>query len=155
MRQLYLALGVFTLFSISACSKSIFYRTEERLEGTWELEDVRRFGFGRTPSFPFTEGTFTFTEGGTAEYSNRFGDYYRGSWDLRSNQIGQDCYYDDWGNRSCDTRDVYALNLTLIDFNAQDVRTEFFEEIRFFSRRKFKAYIHRPGTTWVFVFIKR
>lgn len=124
---------------LMGCSKSIFFDTENRLEGDWELVDVDRIGFGGRPEFPFTSGQFSFQPGGQAQYTDRFGNRSTGSWDLRN----------------VDNNNAFGLFITMVDFNTQQIRTEYYDEVRIFSRRKFKAYIQRRGTRWVFEFNRR
>lgn len=148
---LLISFSILTLFS--SCSKTAFWTMEERLRGTWTLTDVDRRGIGGgSDNVPLTEGTFNFMPEGKIEYTNRAGELYKGSWDLRHDRVGNDCYYDEYGNYKCDTRDVRALQLTLINFTTQDVLTEFFDEIVFSGDNKFKAYIYAGSRTWIFYF---
>ncbi len=85
---------------------------------------------------------FTFSEGGGLEYINNAGEIYKGSWDIRRKVMHGDCSVNDNGNRQCDDRTVKSLQITLVNFQTQDVRSEYFNEITFTNTNRFKAYIH-------------
>jgi hypothetical protein len=139
------------LILFTGCSKDIFKNYEDRIEGTWHLDDVDRIGFGSS-SLTFTEGRFTFSAPGKLEYTDRFGGLYQGSWEIRKQFIQGNCNTDDNGNRDCDDRDVRSLSITAIDFQTRDVKTEHFDEIKFTGTDKFNAYIYLNSRTYVFRF---
>jgi hypothetical protein len=152
MKKIYTcAMIIFIVIISPSCSKDIFKNYEDRIEGSWRLDDVDRFGFGST-SLPFSEGRFTFRPGGDLEYTDRFGVLYEGSWDMRRQNIRGNCNTDNFGNRDCDDRNVRSLQITAIDFQTRDVRTEHFDEIVFTGTNKFKAYIYLNTRTYVFRF---
>ena len=147
MKKIYSVLLVPVLLVLfTACSKDIFKNYEDRIEGTWRLDDVDRVGFGSS-SLTFTEGRFTFLPGGKLEYTDRFGGQYEGSWDIRKQTIRGNC-----DNGDCDDRNVRSLTITAIDFQTQDVKTEHFDEIQFTGTNRFNAYIHFNSRTYVFNF---
>jgi hypothetical protein len=147
MKKIYSTLLIpLTLIVFSGCSKDIFKNYEDRIEGTWRLDDVDRIGFGNT-SLSFTEGRFTFIEPGKLEYTDRFGGLYHGSWEIRKQTIPGNC-----DNGDCNDRNVNALSITAIDFETRDVKTEHFDEIKFTSTNNFNAYIYLNSTTYVFRF---
>ena len=147
MKKIYFTLLIpLTLIVFSGCSKDIFKNYENRIEGTWRLDDVDRIGFGNT-SLSFTEGRFTFMEPGKLEYTDRFGGLYHGSWEIRKQTIPGNC---DKGD--CNDRNVNALSITAIDFETRDVKTEHFDEIKFTSTNNFNAYLYLNSTTYVFRF---
>jgi hypothetical protein len=137
-----------------SCSKDFLKRYEERMEGgTWTLEDVDRFGFnGSTSGLPFRDGQFTFSDGGALQYTSTSGDTLQGSWDLRKRRMTGNCYTDDNGNRNCDDRQVRSMQIVVINFVTQEVRSEYFDEILFTGTNRFKAYIYSGSSTYVFRF---
>lgn len=147
MKKLYLSLLIFTtIIFLSACSKDIFKDYEDRIEGTWRLDDVDRIGIG-TSNVTFTEGRFTFIEPGRFEYTDRFGGFYEGSWDIRKQRIRGNC-----DNGDCDDRNVKSLSITAVDFQTRDLKTEYFDEIKFTGTNKFNAFIYLNSRTYVFRF---
>jgi hypothetical protein len=151
MKKIYAVLLPFAIIISSGCSKDILRNYEDRIEGNWRLDDVDRIGFGNS-SLPFTEGKFIFSLGGKLEYTDGSGVKYDGSWNMRRHSIRGNCNTDNNGNRECDDRDVRSLQITAIDFQSQDVRTEHFDEIVFTGTNRFKAYIYLSARTYVFKF---
>ena len=147
MKKIYPFLLVpLTLIIFAGCTKDIFNNYEDRIEGTWRLDDVDRIGFGNA-SLTFTEGRFAFIEPGKLEYTDRFGGLYRGSWEIRNQMLRGNCE-----NGDCNDRNVKTLSITAIDFETRDVKTENFDEIRFTATDRFNAYIYLNSTTYVFRF---
>jgi hypothetical protein len=147
MKKIYFYLLIpLSLVIFTGCSKDIFKNYENRIEGTWRLDDVDRIGFGNT-SLVFTEGRFTFMEPGKLEYTDRFGGFYQGSWEIRNQLLRGNC-----DNGDCNDRNVKTLSITAIDFQTRDVKTENFDEIKFTGTDKFNAYIYLNSTTYVFRF---
>ena len=154
MKKIYFSLLIpLMLVLFTGCSKDILKDYEDRIEGTWRLDDVDRIGIGSS-SLTFTEGRFTFTEPGKLEYTDRFGGLYQGSWQIRKRYVQDNCDTDNNGNRQCNDRKVRSLQITAIDFQTQDVKTEHFDEIVFTGTNKFKAYIYLTARTYVFRFTR-
>ncbi|HEY0355751.1 MAG TPA: hypothetical protein VGC29_06090 [Flavisolibacter sp.] len=124
----------------SRCSKDFLKSYEDRIEGNWDLNEVRSVGFGGdTGNLPFREGSsFVFTEGGGLSFTDVNGEVYSGSWDIERN------YNND--------QQVRSLHLSVINFTTQQVRSEIFEEIQFTGTNKFKGFIHQELHTYVFHF---
>jgi hypothetical protein len=152
MKKIYtpLLIPVMLIF-FTGCSKDIFNNYEDRIEGSWRLDDVDRIGTGSS-FLQFTEGRFIFTEPGKLEYTDRFGGLYQGSWEIRGHNIQGECTIDENGYQNCNDRNVRSLQITAIDFQTRDVKTEYFDEIVFTSSNRFKAYIYLGGGTYVFRF---
>jgi len=147
MKKIYSTLLIpLSLIIFTGCSKDVFKNYEERIEGTWRLDDVDRIGFGNA-SLTFTEGRFTFMEPGKLEYTDRFGCLYQGSWEIRKQTIRGNC-----DNGDCNDRNVNTLSITAIDFGTRDVKTEHFDDVKFTATDKFNAYIYLNSTTYVFKF---
>jgi hypothetical protein len=145
MKKIYSSLLIpLALVLFTGCSKDILKNYEDRIEGTWRLDDVDRLGFGSS-SLTFTEGRFIFSPGGKLEYTDRFGGTYQGSWEIRKRRIQGNC-------NECDDQTVRSLSITAIDFATRDVKTENFDDIKFTGTNKFNAFIHYNARTYVFRF---
>lgn len=139
MKKIYLATVPLTLLLFAACSKDFLKSYERRLTGgTWELYDVNNFGLGGRYNAPFTNGKFTFESGGDVTYVNNQGDTYTGSWDIR------DRWQDD--NRQ------QILYVSVINFQTQDVMSEYFDDMQFTGTNRFKAFVNTGGRTYTFKF---
>jgi len=153
MKKIYLLILLLSTLVFSGCSKDFLKRYEKRIEGTWDLIDVDRIGFGgSTSDVTFRDGRFTFSENGDLEYINASGQVYQGSWDIRRDWVSGQCYTDENGNSECDDRNVKSLHITAVDFTNQDVRSEFFNEIIFTGTNRFKAYVYSGVRSYVFRF---
>jgi hypothetical protein len=152
MKKLYL-LSTLSLIALvfSGCSKDVLKPYDDRIEGYWTLTDVDRIGFGSIP-LDFTEGYFYFDPSGRFEYTDRSGNLYEGSWDIRKEWIRGSCYLDDYGNSICDDRYVKNLRIDATDYNTRDTKSEFFDEMQFTSTNRFKAYIYAGSRTYIFRF---
>lgn len=154
MRKIYITTaGIFFIFLFSACSKDFLRSYENRIEGSWRLTDVDRNGIGGSMSgLPFKDGLFTFSENGQLEYVNTSGEVYKGSWDIRREWIRGNCVTGENNNNTCNDRNAKSLHITSVNFQTQEVRSEYFNEIIFTGTNRFKAYIHRPFHSFVFRF---
>lgn len=157
MKQLYTSVFTILLFVLSSgCSKDFLKRYEDRLEGTWALVNVDRIGLnGSTSGLPFRDGHFLFHDGGTMEYVSTANDTLHGSWDLRKRWMSGNCYTNENGNYDCDNRYVRSMQVNAINFSTQDVRSEFFDDIKFTGTNRFKAYIYSGYSTYVFRFLRK
>ncbi len=122
------------------CSKDFLKNYDDRIVGVWRLADVDRRGWGGDiDRVVFTEGQFTFSDGGVLSYRTNAGLQYNGSWNIRKEWIGGD-------------RRVNALIISAVEFNLQDVKTEYFDEIVFMGTNYFKAFIYSGFHRYVFHF---
>ena len=140
MRSLYSLTTFIVLlsFSLASCSKDFLKRYDKRIIGTWKVTDIDDYGIGSSVSLPFPEdGIFTFSDGGQLVY-NYSGRTYQGSWDIRKQQL--------------EGESINSLHLTAVDFTNQEVRTEYFDEMRFSNSNHFKAFIHSGLKTYVYHF---
>jgi hypothetical protein len=152
MKKIYTAVLIpISIFLFTGCSKDIFKNYEDRIEGAWRLTDVDRIGFGSS-SLAFKDGRFLFTAAGNLEYTDQTGNLYQGSWNMRRHNIQGNCSTDNNGNSQCNDRNVRSLQVTAIDFQTRDVKTEYFDEIVFTGTNRFKAYIYLNSRTYVFRF---
>jgi hypothetical protein len=140
MKKIYTIVFAFTtLLVFNGCSKDILKSYEDRIVGTWELDDVDRVGFGGdNDNLPFHNGTFVFSQGGGLTYTNRAGEVYSGSWDIQRINTSDEV--------------IRSLHVSVVNFTTQDIRSELFEEIRFTGTNKFKCFIRQGLHSWVFKF---
>lgn len=126
------------LFSVLflSCSKDILKSYERRIVGTWRIADIKRVGFGgNTDNLAFQSGTFTFYENGTLEYVNGSNQLYKGSWDIRK--------------KTFDEETTRSLQITAVDFNNQQVLTEYYDDMIFAGTDHFRANIVSGFHTYV------
>ena len=153
MKKLYFLILLFPALLSLGCSKDFLKRYEDRIEGTWQLTDVDRIGWGgSTSGLNFRDGLFTFTDNGGLEYVSTSGQVYQGSWDMRRDWVRDRCYTNEDGYNECDDRYVRSMQVTAVDFTNQEIRSEYFDEIIFTSTNRFKAYIYTGSRSYVFRF---
>lgn len=143
MRSFYtLSAFVFLLLiSFASCSKDFLKSYDKRIIGTWKVTDIDDYGLGGSLSLAFPEdGIFTFSDEGQLTY-NHAGRTYQGSWDIRKELRDGD--------------NLKSLHITVVDFTNQEVRTEYFSEMRFTSTNRFKAFIYSGAKTYVYHFVRQ
>ncbi|CAN5230871.1 hypothetical protein BH11BAC5_BH11BAC5_52760 [soil metagenome] len=127
---------VFLLVIVAGCSKDFLKRYDKRIIGTWRIDDVDRFGFGgSTSQLPFTNGSFTFYENGTLDYTNAANEKFRGTWELSKKIKNEET--------------VHSLRITAVDFTNQKVLSEYYDDMQFMSTNHFKANIVSTFHTYV------
>lgn len=140
------------LFIFSSCSKDFLKPYDERIIGTWRIDEIDTRGIGSgSRTLPFNEGVLSFYEDGGLVYV-RQGQTYQGSWDLRKINRTTNCTTNN-GSNTCTER-VQVLQLTAVDFAAQNVRTEYFDDIDFTGTDSFKGFIHSGAKTYVVKFVR-
>jgi hypothetical protein len=126
MNRLYtLTFSTFFLLIFNSCSKDVLKSYERRIIGTWQIKDIDGFGIGSSVNLPFSEGDlFSFSKDGklSCTSSSRI---YSGSWDIRR-QFNEE-----------ETKQ--SLQITAIDFNSQDVKTEYFNDLAFTTTNRLKV----------------
>lgn len=154
MKKIYsFSLLLFVTVLLAGCSKDILKPYDDRIEGSWELTDVDRIGWGSS-NIAFDGGRFTFYGSGRMNYEDGYGGFYEGDWNIRSRNI-PDCYTDENGVSQCDNRNVRTLQIHVIDFTTHDTRSEYFDEMVFTGTNRFKAYIYDGPRTYIFKFSRR
>lgn len=154
MKKIYSSLLLLIVAVVfTGCSKDIFKPYEDRIEGTWDLTDVDKIGWGNS-DIGFDGGRFTFYGSGRVNYEDGYGGFFEGDWNMRSRNI-PDCYIDENGATQCDNRYVQTLQVNVADFSNHTTRSEYFDEIIFTSTNRFKAYIYERSRTYVFHFSRR
>jgi hypothetical protein len=153
MKKLYFLSLLLPTLLFSGCSKDFLKRYEDRIEGTWQLTDVDRLGWGgSTGDVVFRDGLFTFSDNGKLEYVSTSGQVYHGSWDMRREWVRGNCYTNEDGYSECNDRYVRSMHITAVDFATQEIRSDYFNEIVFTSTNRFKAYIYSGSRNYVFRF---
>lgn len=137
------------------CSKDFLKSYEDRIIGTWRISDIDSRGWGSERNLSFREGSFVFGDDGKLTYTNAAGRVYQGSWDLRKEYSRGNCYTDDNGYQQCDDKKVQKMQLTAVDFSAQEIKTEYFDDIIFTNTNRMKAYITSGSRTYVYHFIRQ
>lgn len=113
---------------LCACSKDFLKPYDDRIVGTWRISEVNRFGFGgNREDIAFREGTFVFNSDGTLTYTDAAGNKFQGTWDIQKRNVNND--------------NIRTLQITAVDFDSQQVRGEFYDEMNFRSTNHFVAKI--------------
>ena len=143
MKKHYLLVLPFALIMLfnGGCSKDFLKRYEKRIVGgTWNLDNIHSSGVGGWNSFPFNNGSFTFMDGGRLEYTDLDGNFYEGSWDIgRVYLSGED-------------RETHTLQISVVNFQTQDLLSEYFDEIVFTGTNRFVGHIYTNSREYRFVF---
>lgn len=130
MKKLYPAF-IFSILLLTGCKKDL----EDKLAGTWNISDTKRLGIGGDlDHLSFKAGRFTFYDNGKLDYISPSNVAYKGSWDIETHNNDQSSQ---------------SLHITAVDFNTQEILTEFYDEIRFESPNHFKVTIRSSGHSYV------
>ncbi len=133
MKQIY-SLAILFLF-LSGCSKDFLESYEDRIIGTWRIDDVDRSGIGgRDHQLPFRSGNMTFHDNGTLTYMNASNVTYKGSWEL--------------DKRVRDDETFRILKITAIDFANGEVLSEYYDDMNFAGTDHFKTRINSAFYTY-------
>jgi hypothetical protein len=120
----------------AGCSKDILKKYDKRIIGTWRITDVNNFGLGgNTDNLPFTNGTFTFNDGGSMTYINSANVTFQGHWDIVKKTIGDET--------------VRSLKITVVDYTGQQALSENYDDMNFSGTDHFKANINSGFHTYV------
>lgn len=142
MKYLYSSLLLIAVvFTLSSCTKKSWLRPyDDRIEGSWEITDVYKTGFGNT-NLAFDGGLFTFYGSGRLAYEDGYGGYYEGDWDFRNINTGDGT--------------IKTLKVYCVDHVNGDVLGEFFDEVVFTGTNRFEAYIYDGPRTYTYKFRRR
>ena len=134
MKKIYFAsLAILTL---SACSKDFLKRYDDRIEGSWYISKVNRVGIGGNfDDLSFREGSFTFNGDGTLTYTDELGNVSSGSWEIQKRNVNGEV--------------IRTFQVTTVDFNTQQVRAEFYDDMQFRSTNHFVATINTTLRSYV------
>lgn len=137
MKNIY-TLFLFTFLLLSfGCSKDVLKQYDKRIVGTWRISAVNRIGIGGdTDNLPFREGNLTFKEDGTLVYELPSGVSYQGSWDIRRSFRQDD-----------DVQRI--LQVTVVNFNTQEILTEYYDDMLFMGTDYFRATINTNFRTYI------
>jgi hypothetical protein len=136
MKKNYVSGFLLAIALLAGCSKDVLKSYEKRIIGTWQITNVRNYGIGgNTDYLSFASGSFTFHENGTLEYTNSAKALFKGSWDLKKKRM--------------DKNTVHRLQITAVDFNNQQVLSEYYDDINFAGTNHFRANITYNFHTYV------
>jgi hypothetical protein len=136
MKRNYFSTLIFTVVLLAACSKDILKSYDKRIIGTWEITNVRNYGFGgNTDNLPFSSGKFIFLENGSLEYVNAANVTFKGSWQIEKKRKND--------------KTVHSLQITAVDFTNQQVLAEYYDDMNFAGTNHFKATITATFHTYV------
>ena len=136
MKNIYLSAISFSFFLFLSCSKDIFKPYDDRIIGTWKIEEINRLGIGgNTDKLAFKEGVFTFNDNGSLTYINSSGNTFQGSWTIEKKYINETL--------------LRSLQITVVDFVNQSVLSEYYDNLNFTGTDRFKAQIIYNFHTYV------
>jgi hypothetical protein len=140
MRKIYFLSYILLFLLFSGCSKDFLKRYDERIIGTWQIDEVNKIGFGgNINSLPFREGSFRFNADGTLVYTSPSGSVFNGTWDIQKKTVS-----------SGDDSNVYhSLQITAVNFTTQQVFGEYYDDINFTGTNHIKARIILDTRTYV------
>lgn len=142
MRYFYPLAFLVLAFLFTGCSKDVLKSYDKRILGTWKIIDRDRFGFNGADALPFKEDDLlTFGEDGALTVE-RAGSTFEGSWDIQRITNGDD-------------EEHKALHLTAINFDEQQVRSEYFNDMAFTGTNRFKASINYNTRVYVYRFLRQ
>ncbi len=128
------SLAFITFFS--SCSKDFLKSYDRRIVGSWNISGVDRTGFGgSTSDLPFKDGSFSFAADGSLTYVDAAGISYTGTWNIQKK------YYND--------QTYQSLEIQVVNFNTQQILSEYYDDIDFTSSGHFKARIEQGLHTYV------
>lgn len=136
----YPLLVVFSLLLNASCAK---WLPENRIVGTWKLVEVekRRLFDKQAITTGYENGTFTFNDGETAQYSDAIGPM-NGNWRMRKEYYGEN-----------DSRTTFTLRL--YNFNANRIIDWEFDRMHFRrSGDMLVAFMERSGYNYRYEFRK-
>ena len=124
------------ILTLTACSKDFLKKYDDRIQGNWYISKVNRVGIGGNfDELPFREGSFTFNGDGTLTYTDELGNVSNGSWDIQKRNINGEV--------------IRTFQITTVDFNTQQVRAEFYDDMQFRSTDHFVATINTSFRSFV------
>jgi hypothetical protein len=136
MKKIYTISFVAFIILISACSKDFLKRYDKRIVGTWHIDYVNVIGIGGSSSkLPFNNGTFTFLDDGSLEYSNSANEVFKGKWDIVKKTQGE--------------QSVRSLQVSAVDYTSHEVLTQYYDDMNFTGTNHFKATINSNFQTYV------
>lgn len=140
MRKIYTSFVILSLVFLFGCSKDFLKSYDDRIIGTWQITDVNKTGFGgNINNLPFREGSFQFNSDGTLIFTTTSGSVLKGTWDIQKKTVS-----------SGDNSQVYhSLQITAVDFTAQQVFSQYYDDINFTGTNHIKARIILDTRTYV------
>jgi hypothetical protein len=148
-KTLLTSITLFFLFTLTSCSK-YFTAPEDRLEGTWKLNNVIREGSWRreTINTGYENGLFNFYNNGSAQYEDNAG-RLNGRWNLQRTNHG---YYDANGNYREENNLIFSINLA--DFRNNDYLRLDFDDCWFNGSSRFIAVYYTASYQYRYEFVR-
>ncbi len=132
----YITASLASFIFFSSCSKDILKSYDRRIIGSWDITGVDRTGFGgSTSDLPFKDGAFSFAADGGLTYVNAAGISYSGTWNIQKKYSNNQTYQ--------------SLEIQAVNFNTQQILSEYYDDIDFTSSGHFKARIEQGLHTYV------
>ena len=141
MKKIYSSVFVLSLILLAGCSKDFLKAYDDRIIGTWRIDDIDKNGFGGSINdLPLKQGgSLTFMKDGTMTYNSPSGDLFKGTWDIQKKTISNG-----------DESKVYrSLQITAVNFVSQQVIGEYYDDINFVGTNHLKAWIYLDRRTFV------
>lgn len=136
MKKIYTVSVIALIFIFSGCSKDFLKSYDNRIIGTWKISYVNNIGLGGSSSnLPFNNGTLTFLENGSLEYTNSANEVFNGKWDIVKKMQGEES--------------VRSLQISAVDFTNHQVLTQYYDDMNFTGTNHFKATINSNFHTYV------
>lgn len=136
MKKIYSFLFIISPILFFGCSKDFLKRYDERIIGSWYISDINNVGIGGSSSeLPFREGRFLFNEDGSLVFTDESGNTSNGYWEIEK--------------RNENDNVERTLHITAVDFNNQNIRAEFYDEMDFRSTNHFVGKINKLTHTYV------
>jgi hypothetical protein len=136
MKNIYSAVALLILLSLSSCSKDFLEKYDNRVVGTWRITDVDRRGLGgNINNLAFTQGTFVFSDGGQLTYTDASNNVYTGRWDIIKKYTNEE------------TR--RGLEISVADFANQHILSEYYDDMNFVGTNHFRTTIYSGGHSYI------
>jgi hypothetical protein len=141
MKKIYSLYIISSLLLLFGCSKDFLKSYDDRIIGTWRIDDIDKYGLGGSINdLPLKQGgNLTFMKDGSMTYTTPSGDLFKGTWDIKKKTIN-----------SGDESKVYrSLQITTVNFTSQQVIGEYYDDINFVGTNHLKAWIYLDRRTFV------
>ena len=136
MKKIYSSLFIISSLFFFGCSKDFLKPYEDRIIGTWHITEINKIGIGgNTDNLPFQNGNFEFSRDGSLLYTDGSGNRSNGYWEIEK--------------RNENNEIKRTLHITAVNFNNQDIQSEFYDEMDFRSTNHFVGKVNNAFHTFV------